>query len=67
MPAKSQAQRGYLNMKFGHAWVKEHHFDNKGKLPYHVGDKMRAAKGKSKGKSKRMKKPKGMHQNCRAC
>lgn len=39
MPAKSQAQRAYLNMKFGHAWVKEHHFGNKGKLPKHVGDK----------------------------
>lgn len=37
MPAVSQAQRGYLNMHFGHAWVKRHHFDNKGKLPYHVG------------------------------
>lgn len=36
MPAKSQAQRAYLNMKFGHAWVKKHHFDNKGKLPKHV-------------------------------
>jgi hypothetical protein len=36
MPAKSQAQRAYLNMKFGHAWVKKHHFDNKGKLPLHV-------------------------------
>lgn len=36
MPAKSQAQRAYLNMKFGHAWVKRHHFDNKGHLPEHV-------------------------------
>jgi hypothetical protein len=33
MPAKSQAQRAYLNRKFGHAWVKRHHFANKGKLP----------------------------------
>jgi len=33
MPAKSQAQREFLNWKFGHAWVKKHHFDNKGKLP----------------------------------
>lgn len=33
MPAKSQAQRRFLNWKFGHAWVKKHHFDNKGKLP----------------------------------
>jgi len=33
MPAKSQAQRAYLNARFGHAWVKRHHFANKGKLP----------------------------------
>ena len=34
MPAVSQAQREALNAKFGHAWVKQHHFDNKGmKLP----------------------------------
>jgi hypothetical protein len=33
MPAKSQAQRRFLNWKFGHKWVKRHHFDNKGKLP----------------------------------
>ena len=36
MPAKSQAQREALNAKFGHAWVKRHHFDNKGKLPQRV-------------------------------
>jgi hypothetical protein len=36
MPAKSQAQRGFLNAEFGHAWVKQHGFDNKGKLPAHV-------------------------------
>lgn len=35
MPAVSQAQRAKLNQKFGHAWVKKHHFDNKGKLPEH--------------------------------
>jgi hypothetical protein len=33
MPAVSQMQREALNAKFGHAWVKRHHFDNKGKLP----------------------------------
>ena len=33
MPAKSEAQRRLLNAKFGHKWVKKHHFDNKGKLP----------------------------------
>jgi len=35
MPAKSQAQRALLNAKFGHKWVKKHHFDNKGELPGH--------------------------------
>ena len=39
MPAQSQAQRAYLNLKFGHQWVKKHHFDNKGKLPEHKGGK----------------------------
>lgn len=33
MPAKSQKQRAFLNMKKGHAWVKRHGFANKGKLP----------------------------------
>jgi hypothetical protein len=33
MPARSQAQRRFLNWKFGHKWVKRHHFDNRGKLP----------------------------------
>jgi len=36
MPAVSQAQRRYLNWHFGHQWVKEHHFDNRGKLPARV-------------------------------
>lgn len=44
MPAVSQAQRAYLNMKFGHAWVKRHHFDNKGTLPEHVEKKKNAAR-----------------------
>ena len=35
MPAVSQAQRAYLNLKKGHQWVKKHHFNNKGKLPQH--------------------------------
>jgi hypothetical protein len=39
MPAKSQAQRGYLAEKFGPAWMKKHHFNNKGKLPQHVKKK----------------------------
>jgi len=36
MPAVSQQQREFLNARFGHAWVKRHHFDNKGKLPHYV-------------------------------
>lgn len=55
MPAKSQAQRGYLAANFGIKWMKEHHFDNKGKLPYKVGKK----KGTKKGKKKGMKRRKG--------
>jgi hypothetical protein len=46
MPAVSQAQRAYLNAKFGHAWVKKHHFDNPGKLPTHVGKKKRRKRGR---------------------
>jgi hypothetical protein len=33
MPAKSQAQRGFIAHKFGVGWMKRHHFANKGKLP----------------------------------
>jgi transposase len=33
MPARSQAQRRFLNATKGHAWVKRHHFANRGKLP----------------------------------
>lgn len=49
MPAKSQAQRALLYAKFGAAWVKEHGFDNKGKLPKHVRKpKKKIKKGRSK-------------------
>lgn len=41
MPAVSEAQRRYLNMRFGHAWVKQHHFDNPGRLPGHAKKKRR--------------------------
>jgi hypothetical protein len=27
MPAKSRKQQRYLHHRFGHAWVKRHHFD----------------------------------------
>jgi hypothetical protein len=56
LPAKSEAQRRLLNAKFGHAWVKAHHFDNKGNLPAKVGKKKAAPKVKHKGKKKRSKK-----------
>ena len=53
MPAKSEAQRKLLNAKFGHAWVKKHHFDNEGKLPAHVKKgKTMAKKHHGKGKLK---------------
>jgi hypothetical protein len=51
LPARSQAQRAYLNQHFGHDWVKAHHFDNKGKLPYHV--KKKAGRKAKKGGKKR--------------
>lgn len=47
MPAKSQAQRGYLGAHFGSAWMRKHHFDNRGKLPAH------APKRKGKKSSRR--------------
>lgn len=56
MPAKSQAQRAYLNSKFGHAWVKEHGFGNKGKLPGHVKKKSKKSK-KRVAKKKATRKP----------
>jgi hypothetical protein len=48
MPAVSQAQRAYLAAHFGIAWMKQHGFDNPGKLPAHVAKKKpkKAAKGK---------------------
>jgi hypothetical protein len=57
MPAKSKAQSKALNAKFGHAWVKKHHYDNPtGGLPEHVGKK---AKPKDKPRAKPKKKAKG--------
>ena len=57
MPAVSEAQRRLLNARFGHAWVKRHHFDNKGKLPERVGSpvKKKAAKKKKRPKNKGQK------------
>jgi hypothetical protein len=48
MPAESEVQRGYLNWRFGHAWVKRHGFDNRGKLPARVGK--RKSRGVKPGK-----------------
>lgn len=36
MPARSQAQRRWAFGVMGEKWSREHHFDNKGKLPEHV-------------------------------
>lgn len=33
MPARSERQRRFIFAKFGAAWAKRHHFNNKGKLP----------------------------------
>lgn len=42
MPAVSVEQSRFLNAKFGHAWVKAHHFDNSTKgLPQHVAKRKR--------------------------
>lgn len=46
MPARSEAQRRYLNAHFGHSWVKEHGFDTKGKLPARVKKKKPKKKGR---------------------
>jgi hypothetical protein len=48
MPAVSQKQRAFLNARFGHAWVKRHHFDNKGKLPMYVNATVQRMRGKGK-------------------
>jgi hypothetical protein len=54
MPAKSEAQRRKLNATFGHAWVKKHHFDNKGKLPERIHPKKRKP-AKKKARTKKRK------------
>lgn len=42
MPVRSKAQSRLLNARFGHEWVKEHHFDQSTKgLPEHVKKKKR--------------------------
>jgi hypothetical protein len=39
MPAKSEKQRRFLFARFGEAWAKRHHFNNKGKLPKQASKK----------------------------
>lgn len=48
MPAKSEAQRRYLNAHFGHDWTKRHGFDNAGKLPARVKPKKKPKRKKGK-------------------
>lgn len=47
MPAKSEKQRKFLNWKFGHKWVKKHHFDNEGDLPEYADEKEPTKKKKT--------------------
>jgi hypothetical protein len=56
MPAKSQAQRGYLASKFGVDWMHQHHFDNAGKLPEHVAKAKTHRKMLEARTTKRLKK-----------
>jgi hypothetical protein len=42
MPAVSQQQRKFLFATKGAAWVRAHHFNNKGKLPMRAKRRRRA-------------------------
>ena len=44
MPARSEAQRKYLAVHFGKAWMKRHGFDNTGPLPKRVAKKTKRRK-----------------------
>lgn len=57
MPAKSEAQRRYLAAHFGPAWMRDHGYDNSGKLPARVG-KGKAVKKKAMPKPKKKAMPK---------
>lgn len=50
MPAKSEAQRKYLAANKGVKWMREHGYDNKGKLPARVKS---VKKTKSRSRKKR--------------
>lgn len=56
MPAMSEAQRRALNAKFGHDWVKRHHFDNSGPLPERAGKKGSLHEKMQRGPKKRKRK-----------
>lgn len=53
MPAKSQAERGWIYANKGAKWAKAHGFDNKGKLPARVKRKKKPAKKRKAPKRKR--------------
>jgi hypothetical protein len=52
MPAQSEAQRRWAFGVKGAAWAKEHHFDNKGKLPDRKAANARAAKRRLRKKKR---------------
>jgi len=57
--ATSQKQRAFLNARFGHAWVKRHHFGQKGELPtYAHGGKTTSPEVKAAFNKKKKKKEK---------
>lgn len=67
-PARSEAQRKLLNARFGHAWVKRHHYDNEGPLPAKVGKKKsKPAKAKKKKEKPVPKKAKAKAKKCKTC
>jgi len=53
MPAVSEAQRRWAYANKGAAWAKEHHFDNKGKLPARKAANARAAKRRLRKKHRK--------------
>ncbi len=52
MPATSKAQSRALNAKFGHAWVKAHHFDNPSKSLPDYADPRRHLRKRRRKKGK---------------
>jgi len=64
MPAVSQAQRAFIFAKFGKAFAKQHHFDNKGPLPRYVHEGVATSNGSrapSKRKLKQRLKKRGVY------